>query len=149
MWAKIITIKRTKDLNYFSLYALHLFNTWVSQFELNYWNKITFPRHSNLLSCNCIIPFISQWRSRNKILYVLLTSTPMVIVCICKTHNNVHLKHFIFTRLSTEIWFDTIKKLFQFFLLLFWLMMSSYWSITHAKKIPYTMLYNLCKVIQP
>ncbi len=39
MWAKIITIKRTKDLNYFSLCALNLFNTRVSQFELNYWNK--------------------------------------------------------------------------------------------------------------
>ncbi len=39
MWAKIITIKRTKDLNYFSLCAFNLFNTRVSQFELNYWNK--------------------------------------------------------------------------------------------------------------
>ncbi len=48
MWAKIISIKRTKDLNYFSLCALDLFNTRVSQFELNYWNKLTFPRHSNL-----------------------------------------------------------------------------------------------------
>ncbi len=35
MWAKIITIKRTKDLNYFRLCALNLFNTRVSQFELN------------------------------------------------------------------------------------------------------------------
>ncbi len=42
MWAKIITIKRTKDLNYFSLCALNLFNTQVSQIELNYWNKWTF-----------------------------------------------------------------------------------------------------------
>ncbi len=25
----------------------------VSQFELNYWNKWTFPRHSNLLRCTC------------------------------------------------------------------------------------------------
>ncbi len=49
-----ITIKRTKDLNYFSLCALNLFNTRVSQFELNYWNKWTFPRHSNLLRCTCI-----------------------------------------------------------------------------------------------
>ncbi len=47
MWPKIITIKRTKDLNYFSLCALNLFNTRVSQFELNYWNKWTFTRHSN------------------------------------------------------------------------------------------------------
>ncbi len=42
MWAKIITIKRTKDLNYFSLCALNLFNTRVSQFDLNYWNKWAF-----------------------------------------------------------------------------------------------------------
>ncbi len=55
MWAKIITIKRTKDLNYFSLCALNLFNSRVSQFELNYWNKWTFPRHSNLLICTCIL----------------------------------------------------------------------------------------------
>ncbi len=39
--------------NYFSLCALNLFNTQVSQFELNYWNKWTFPRHSNLLRCTC------------------------------------------------------------------------------------------------
>ncbi len=44
MWAKIITIKTTKDLNYFRLCA----------FELNYWNKWTFPRHSNVLRCTCI-----------------------------------------------------------------------------------------------
>ncbi len=133
MWDTIITIKRTKDLNYFSLCALNVFNTRVSQFELNYgwalfvtytiiqsimrsemcslhlthpsvhtrssgqptvqrpgssrglpvgagirthnlglprvssptlyplgqrlpnyWNKWTFPRHSNLLRCTCI-----------------------------------------------------------------------------------------------
>ncbi len=54
MCAKIITIKRTKDLNYFSLCALNLFNTQVSHLELNYWNKWTFPRHSSLLRCTCI-----------------------------------------------------------------------------------------------
>ncbi len=53
MWAKIITFKRTKDLNYFSLCAFNLCNTRVSQFELNYWNKLTFPRHTNLLICTC------------------------------------------------------------------------------------------------
>ncbi len=53
MWAKIITIKRTKDLNYFSLCALNLFNTQVLQFELNYWNKLTFPQNSNLLRSAC------------------------------------------------------------------------------------------------
>ncbi len=40
-------------LNYFSLCILNLFNTRVSQFEFNYWNKWTFPRHSNLLRCTC------------------------------------------------------------------------------------------------
>ncbi len=54
MWAKIITIKRNKDLNYFRLCALNWFNTRVSQFELNYWNKWTFPQHSNLFRCTCI-----------------------------------------------------------------------------------------------
>ncbi len=58
MWAKIITIKRTKDLNYFSLCALNLFKTRVSQFELNYWNKLTFPWHSSLLRCTCIISLL-------------------------------------------------------------------------------------------
>ncbi len=54
-YLKIITINRTKDLNYFSLCALNLFNTQVSQFELNYWNKFTFPRHSNSLKRTCTI----------------------------------------------------------------------------------------------
>ncbi len=61
MWAKIITIKRTKDLNYFSLCALNLFNTQVSQFELNNWNKWTFPQHSNLLRCTCICRIRKEW----------------------------------------------------------------------------------------
>ncbi len=47
------------NLNYFSLCALNLFNTRVSQFDLNYWNKWTFPRHSYLLRCT----FIFQYRS--------------------------------------------------------------------------------------
>ncbi len=65
MWAKIITIKITKYLNYFSLCALNLFNTQV---ELNHnlswitWNKWTFPQHSNLLRCTCI------WRSESSFL---------------------------------------------------------------------------------
>ncbi len=63
MWAKIITIKRTKDLNYFSLCALHLFNTQVSQFELNYWNKWTFPRHHTLLRCTCIVICLTMYLS--------------------------------------------------------------------------------------
>ncbi len=66
MWAKIITIKRTKDLNYFSLCALNLFNTRVSQFELNYWNKLTFTWHSNLLRCTCMsVSFWSLFSTRH------------------------------------------------------------------------------------
>ncbi len=33
----------------------YIFNTRVSQFELNYCSKWTFPRHSNLLRCTCIL----------------------------------------------------------------------------------------------
>ncbi len=51
--AKIMKIKRTKDLNCLSQCALNLFNTQVSQFELNYWNKWTFPQHLHLLRCTC------------------------------------------------------------------------------------------------
>ncbi len=47
--------------------ALHLFNTQVSQCELNYWNKWTFPRHSNLLRCICMCMLaakqIRDWNS--------------------------------------------------------------------------------------
>ncbi len=71
MWAKIITIKRTKDLNYFSLCAFHLFNTRVSQFEFNYWNKWTFPRHSNLLRCTCIYIYIKYENMWN---YICISS---------------------------------------------------------------------------
>ncbi len=53
MWAKILTFKRSKDLNCFSLCALNLFNAQVLQFELNYWNKSTFPQQSNLLRYTC------------------------------------------------------------------------------------------------
>ncbi len=31
-----------------------IFDRFFSQFELNYWNKWTFPQHSNLLRCTCI-----------------------------------------------------------------------------------------------
>ncbi len=41
------------EFHRFSLCALNLFDTRVSQFELNYWNKWTFPRHSNLLRWTC------------------------------------------------------------------------------------------------
>ncbi len=65
MWTKIITIKRTKDLNYFSLCGLNSLNTWVLSWitEINelfhdiliYWDapvyifaqKVQFSGHSH------------------------------------------------------------------------------------------------------
>ncbi len=54
LYPSMLTESWVEDLNYFSLCALNIFNTWVSQFELNYWNKWTFLRHSNLLRCTCM-----------------------------------------------------------------------------------------------
>ncbi len=73
MWAKIITIKRTKELNYFSLCALNLFNTRVSQFELNYWNKWTFPPHYNLWRCTCSTWWQNPcWQSQRSDVFVVV-----------------------------------------------------------------------------
>ncbi len=55
---------------YFSLCALNLFNTRVSQFELNYWNKWTFPRHSNLLRCTCTVYWENSHKNINAILFI-------------------------------------------------------------------------------
>ncbi len=80
MWAKIFTIKRTKDLNYFSLCALNLFNTQVSQFDFNYWNKLTLPWHFNLLKCTCI--YISVSAGIYFYIYIIIPATI--------THNNLY-----------------------------------------------------------
>ncbi len=81
MWAEIIRIKRTKDLNYFSLCALNLFNTRVSQFEMNYWNKWTFPRHSYLLRCTCSNCSIS-------INYIIINIiNTMITTCLYQNRN--------------------------------------------------------------
>ncbi len=82
MWTKIITIKRTKDLNCFSLCALNLFNTWVSQFELNYWNKWTFPRHSNLLRSTCIYMH-SCYVNRNLYFWMRLIAINCLTALVC------------------------------------------------------------------
>ncbi len=92
MWAKIITIKGTKDLNYFSLCALNLFNTQVSQFELNYWNKWTFPQHSNLLRSSCITYCICKWYIPSCDWKIhtkdLSLSVGMSSDCSCQTYEN-------------------------------------------------------------
>ncbi len=72
MWAKIITIKRTKDLNYFNMCAFNLFNTQVSQFEFHYWNKLTFSRHSILLRCTCMSFLSSCFAVLDSLVMVLL-----------------------------------------------------------------------------
>ncbi len=52
--------------------ALNLFNTQVSQFELNYLNQLTFPRHSNLLRCTCTWLQNTWYKHTNKNRTVLL-----------------------------------------------------------------------------
>ena len=55
--------KRKKHLKYFTLYVMNLYNIWVSLFELNYWNKLTFPWYSNVFRCTCMCStfFITHW----------------------------------------------------------------------------------------
>ncbi len=56
MWVKIITIKRTKDLNYFSLCAVNLFNTRVSRFM----GSRSHP-HRVLSVCVCVCVSRCLW----------------------------------------------------------------------------------------
>ncbi len=99
MWAKIITIKRTKDLNYFCLCALDLFNTQVSQFELNYWLHSnwdapvhdTISKIENLCSKSVILQILAKqinMRNFNKLksnqmahLWMLLLSFFFFLTC--------------------------------------------------------------------
>ncbi len=59
MWAKIINIKKKQRLKLLQS-VCNEFNTRVSQFELNYWNKWNFPQHSNLLRYTCMTSFICK-----------------------------------------------------------------------------------------
>ncbi len=89
MWAKIFTIKRTKDLNDFSLCAFNLFDTQVSKSELNYWNKWTFPRHYNLLRCTCMCIVLTHWKYAE-----ILEKSALLMICCdmsTKSSDNVHL----------------------------------------------------------
>ncbi len=88
MWAKIITIKRTKDLNYFSLCALNLFNTRVSQFVLDYWNKLTFPQHSNLLRCTSKWALAHRWRFWTMFTFGFLFAWQS-FSCICRLYSGL------------------------------------------------------------
>lgn len=38
---------------------MNLYNMWSSLFELNYWNKQTFPWYSYWLTCACISQIVS------------------------------------------------------------------------------------------
>ncbi len=111
MWAKIITIKRTKELNYFSLCALNWFNTRVSQFELNYWNKWTFPWHSNLLRCTC-----THTLTGNFIRYTLLVPgwTPFCHQnCLNSSWHRFNKVLETFFRDFGPYWHDSITQLLQ------------------------------------
>ncbi len=71
MWAKIITIKRTKDLNYFSLCALNLFNTRDLQFELNYWINKLF--HDILIYWDApVCAFNNLWHHKTEYIYIYI-----------------------------------------------------------------------------
>ncbi len=121
MWAKIITIKRTKDLKYFSLFALNLFNTQVSQFELNYWNKWTFPQHSNLLRCTCVCIY-------NIYLLILslfnLSIGLLILLCPCHfldktiSHFNISLILVILCAFVTICFFNTIILIWVYLVIL-------------------------------
>ncbi len=76
MWSKIITIKITKDLNYFSLYALDLFNTQVLQFELKYWNKWTFLIYWDA-------PVYTAYSSFEKGMFNFFSCGIKLIICHC------------------------------------------------------------------
>ncbi len=54
------------------IYLIH-----VSQFELNYWNKWTFPRHSNLLRCTCMKR--AAWTFFETFLFVFLLGLESII----------------------------------------------------------------------
>ncbi len=112
----ILTIKRTKDLNYFSLCALNLFNTRVSQFELNYWNKCIFPRHSNLLRCTCILLLLFIfWHHRLQtdvaiILNIIMNHFEFIfkyknLILNCMIHNITVLVSCSLGEHKTHLWF--------------------------------------------
>ncbi len=103
MWAKIITIKRSKDLNYFSLGAFNLFYTRVSQFELNYWNKLTFPQHSNLLRC---IYFLNEQITNYELVRLVIFTYVFQFSSNIKSHISSELNRIIFT--DTD-WIITLK----------------------------------------
>ncbi len=111
-------LKGTKDLNYFSLSALHLFNTQVSQFELNYWNKWTFPRHSNLLRCTCIYIYIYIyiWKQKGlfiqklKFCYHQLVPNTVYIYLNCWIQKKIFWRMLATKHLTVAIDLHSIKK---------------------------------------
>ncbi len=65
----------------------------IDLFELNYWNKWTFPRHSNLLRCTCILnkiinatllflpPFFMSWTQRSKTFFMYTKDLFLSNIC--------------------------------------------------------------------
>ncbi len=59
MWAKLITIKRTKDLNYFSLFALNLL---IHEFHnLSSITEINVLFHDILIYWDAPVEYIILW----------------------------------------------------------------------------------------
>ncbi len=69
MWAKIITIKRTKDLNHFSQCALHEFHnlSWITEINelfhdiLIYWDAPVNTKAGSLFTFNHFESWLTNW----------------------------------------------------------------------------------------
>ncbi len=90
---------------------MNLFHTGVSQFELIYWNKLTFPRHSNLLRCTCV--------------YVC------VCVCIC-IYIYIYI-YYIYIYIYNMQWCEKVFAPFLFFI--FCLFVTLEWFRSSKKSI--------------
>ncbi len=93
MWTKIITIKRTKDLNYFSLCALYLFNTqfynlsWITEINelfhdiLIYWDAPVYIYiYIKYININIYITFIYNKKKKKKKLYIYIYIYTIIII---------------------------------------------------------------------
>ncbi len=75
--SQIITIKRTNDLNYFSLCALNVFNTRVSKFKLNY-TRIISVHHASMF-----IPIANMFLCQKDCTFVLFFYVVILYWSIC------------------------------------------------------------------
>ncbi len=75
----------------------------ISQFELNYWNKWTFPRHSNLLRCTCIYISVAQTY------WIEALSSDDYIISNSNNNNNIKIISTVITCIITFKLFELLK----------------------------------------